>query len=368
MSRHSCLAVCAPGLEDLLRAEMDALGLRPGTPLTGGVPFSGGDRDLYRANVHLSIASRILVRIARFPAREFWELEKHARTVPWETWVPPGGEAAFRVTSRTSRLFHADAVAERLAAAVAHRVPVQEAAAAPAIPFVVRLVHDRMTISADSSGEHLHRRGYRLATAKAPLRETLAAAMLAASGWPGDAPLLDPFGGAGTIVLEAARRALGIPPGLQRTFAFQSWPGYRPGTWASVVGAAKQGRSPATVAPILGSDRDAGAVARSRENADRAGVAEHVRFERHPFERLQPPAAEGWVVTNPPFGRRIAIERGAAGLHGVLASVFSGPFAGWDVTLLSADPALDAALGERFVEVFRTRTGGVPVRCLRRAT
>jgi len=275
---YDAFAITAPGLEALAVAELRALGLATGDVEPGGVPFAADAAALCAANLRLRTVSRVVVRVASFPARAFHELERKAARVPWERFVAAGGAAAFRVTCRKSRLYHSDAVAERLAAAVA-RVGATAVRAvgddadddaghadhADALPqlFVVRVLHDRVTISADASGALLHRRGWRQAVAKAPLRETLAAAMLIASGWAPAMPLVDPMCGSGTIAIEAALLARRIAPGLGRDFALRRWPELDTSVWAAEVARAESERLPAAPAPIVGSDRDAGAIRRA---------------------------------------------------------------------------------------------------------
>src|ERR1043165_3410021 len=215
--RLDCFAVTPPGVEAVTARELAGLGLTPGGTEPGGGPFLASPRELYTSNLDRRTASRITVRLAEFPARAFYELERKAKRVPWETVTAPGTPVRFRVTSRKSRLYHARGIAERLlSCANGQRSTVNgngrddgdrgddDEGGEAAQLFVVRVFRDVVTISADSSGALLHRRGYRLASAKAPLRETLAAALLLGAGYDWRAPLVDPFCGAGTIPIEAA--------------------------------------------------------------------------------------------------------------------------------------------------------------------
>ena len=300
-----CFAVAAPGLEPLVQAELEGLAgpfrIAVEAPEAGGVSFRADLAGLYAANLHLRIASRVLVRVGAFHASAFHELERRGRRLPWAGFLPPGTPARFRVTSRKSKLYHQDAVAQRLLT-VSGAVP---AADREAQEFVVRLFRDECTVSADASGELLHRRGYRLATAKAPLRETLAAAMLAGAGWNGAVPLLDPMCGSGTIPIEAALLARRIPPGLGRGFAFERWPGFDATVWERVRAAARERIASHAAVPLLGSDRDAGAVAAAAANAERAGVGHDVVWRRTAISGIEPPAAPGLVLSNPPYGARV---------------------------------------------------------------
>jgi putative N6-adenine-specific DNA methylase len=212
------------------------MGISDAARVEGGVSFSGNHEKLYRVNLCSRVASRVIVRVARFHADSFHELERRAKRIAWEDYLTPGALVRFRVTCRKSRLYHSDAVAERFVEAATGKVRGISAARSkasadeaedtegneePAQLFIVRITHDDCVVSIDSSGELLHRRGYRLATGKAPVRETLAAAMLMASGWDRVSPLMDPMCGSGTIPIEAAMMARGIPAGLNRDFAFQ---------------------------------------------------------------------------------------------------------------------------------------------------
>jgi hypothetical protein len=187
-----------------------------------------------RANLWLRSASRVVVRVAEFRATAFFELEKHAKRIDWSPYLGPGLAPEFRVTAKKSKLYHSDAIAERLLSAVGPRVSGKQKAEDRLQLFVVRMHRDICTISADASGELLHMRGYRQAVAKAPLRETLAAAMLIANDWTGTESLLDPFCGSGTIPIEAALMARGMAPGMNREFAFERWPAFDRREWKSL--------------------------------------------------------------------------------------------------------------------------------------
>ena len=354
-------------------AEARAIGL-PARAEEGGIGWRGDVRSVLVATVGLRTASRVLVRMASFEARSFIELERWGRRIPWPLVVKPGARVRFRVTCRKSRLYHSDAVAQRLAQAVERAVPGALAEAGSAVEedapahddgalFVVRFNHDRCTVSADASGELLHRRGYRQATAKAPLRETLAAALVMASEWDGTGPLIDPMCGSGTIPIEAALVARRVPPGARRRFAIEGWPGV-PAELGNAVRAALSGSgSTASPAAIVGSDRDAGAIESARSNAERAGVAADIDFGVHALSALRVPAAtQGWIVSNPPYGVRVGESGRVRDLWAQLGNVLHRLAPGWRVTLLSPDPALDRQLGFRLHMVARTTNGGIPVR------
>jgi len=360
-----------------------ALGLE-GKPAKGGAYFAGGAEAVARANLHLRSVSRVLVRVGEFYAAAFSELRAKASRLPWERYLAPGQPVAVRATSHKSRLYHSDGVAERVAGAIEDRLgkpaPLvrarteQDEEEAPVEAtsqlIIVRLVNDQVTVSVDSSGALLHQRGYRLATAKAPLRETLAAGMLLAAGWDGTTPLLDPFCGAGTIVIEAALLALKLAPGRNRRFAFMNWPGFDEAVWQRLLSEAAAGaveRGPV----LIGSDRDEGAIEAARANAERAGVAHAVRFERRTISELEAPLGPGWVVSNPPYGVRLrgATTRGPdlRNLYAQLGKVLRERCPGWQVALLSANDRLVQTTGLRWDagRAVALVNGGLPVRMVR---
>lgn len=368
-------AVAAPGLEPLVHDELRALRIAA-RPEPGGVAWEGTAEQLMEANLRLRTASRVLVRVAEFPAQAFYELERQARRVCWEDYVAPGATVRLRVTARSSRLYHQRAVAERVLEAVERRVgglgagsgaAEAEDEGAGAQLFVVRLFHNRCTISADGSGELLHRRGYREAMAKAPLRETLAAAMLLGSGWRPHVPLLDPLCGSGTIAIEAALLARQIAPGLAhpdglRRYAFERWPGFDAGLWGEVVARARAEVRSAAPAPIRASDRDAGAVRAAHANALRAGVAGDVALDVRALSAVEPPTHPGWLLANPPYGQRVGAVEALRDLYAALGHLARRRLGGWWLALLSADRRLEGQVGVRFQEALRTTNGGIPVR------
>ena len=384
-----CFAIVSPGLETLALAEARTLDLPAELEAGGGgIAWRGDLRSVLLANAGLRIASRVVVRVARFEARSFAELERHARQIPWSRFVAAGGAVRFRVTCKKSKLYHSDAVAQRLADAVVRALPGVRAAGASvddddamreesaptddrednarqgdAQLFIVRMLRDECTVSADSSGALLHRRGYRQSTAKAPLRETLAAALVAASGWDLVSPLVDPLCGSGTIPIEAVLMARGLAPGATRGFAAERWPGV-----ARTLGdrmredlAARRGVGPAPL--VMGSDRDAGAIAAAVANAGRAGVTDHVAFAIHSLSAAEFPAgARGWVVTNPPYGVRVGDTERVRDLWAQLGHVLRARAKGWRIALLSPDPALERQLGIAVRVAAQTTNGGIPVR------
>jgi putative N6-adenine-specific DNA methylase len=363
MTSYECFAIAAPGLEPLVARELDALGVS-GNVVTGGVTFHATSEQLYLANLWLRIASRVIVRLATFHAAAFHELERHARRVSFERFIAPGAAVDVHVSCRKSRLYHSDAVAERIRRAIERRTGSVVAAAESGVLVIVRLSHDECTISVDSSGALLHRRGYRLATAKAPLRETMAAALLA--GWEGGSALVDPFCGSGTIAIEAALIARHRAPGIARDFAFMQWPEYDGALWATVYRAARSNERPTTgVSAIVAADRDAGGTQAARDNAERAGVGGDIEIRTQSLSELEAPADTGWLVTNPPWGVRLGDEAKLRDLYARFGQVARRRFPGWQVRVLAPEASRLGQISQLpLAPSIRTANGGIPVAIL----
>ena len=366
--------VAAPGIETITAGEMRALDIAVGETEHGGVAARVSLENLYRANLELRTATRVIVRIAAFHASSFAELERRAKKIEWERWLPASGNARFRVTCRKSRLYHSDAVAERLMTAaakycanvgfeVATKDEEEPGAAAASQLFIVRVAHDEVTISADSSGELLHRRGYRPESTRAPLRETMAAAMLLASRWKRGIPLLDPMCGSGTIPIEAAMMARGIAPGKGRSFAFERWPSFDEKRWKELGAHAEAAESAPGPASIYGGDRDAGAIEVAGRNAERAGIAGDIEFNRRSLAESLDALADrhpgnASVVTNPPYGMRVSGGADLRNLYGMLGA--RAEKNRWTLGVLTSDEKL-ARQSAALKAVFRTHNGGIPV-------
>lgn len=352
-----CLVVCPPGLEDVVIAELDDLGIRARRTSKGSISADLTTRQLYAANLFLRSATRVLVRVARFTVRSFADLERWIREVDWDPWIGPEDRPRVRVTTRHSKLWHDGAVAERFTSVLG---PGSEEGREQLV--VVRAVDDRFTVSVDSSGAPLHERGWRQATARAPLRESVAAALLTAARWDPTTPLVDPLCGSGTIAIEAALRATGSAPAGQRDLAFQSWPGFEPGTWASVTAEADRRVSEAGAVPsIVAADRDAGAIESAQSNAQRAGVEGLIEWRRAPIADLAPPAGvqaeSGLLATNPPWGGRVS-GGDLRNLYATLGRVAAERFAGWSLGVLVADRGLARQVRPGLTETLDLELGG----------
>ena len=343
----SCFAAATPGIEPVLAREMSALGLKEIAASPGGVAFAADFEDLMRAHLWLRTASRILVRIGEARLTHLAQLDKWARKLPWKALLPFGAPLSVDASAKRSKLYHTGAISQRVETA-ARAALGPERAGAPAARLFVRLEKDQCSVSLDASGEPLHKRGHKLETGKAPLRETLAAAFLAECGYSGDEPLIDPMCGSGTFVLEAAALAAGLPPGRDRDFAFKALPGFDNQRWTSLL--EQEGRT-ARAAPTVcfGFDRDAGAVAVARANAERAGLSERTRFEQQTVSDLtRPDGPPGLVVVNPPYGERIGDRKRLAALYGSLGGALKDRFQGWRVGLVTSAPDLAKAAGLPF--------------------
>jgi putative N6-adenine-specific DNA methylase len=380
-ARFQIFAPTAPGLESIAAGELKSLGVK-GRQEIGGVAF-GGDLDrVYQANLWLRTASRVVVRLGQFHASTFYELERRAKKLPWRDFLHGNGAVEVRVTCRKSKLYHSDAVAERVLSVIAGMAPSgtemrvgnlhdeeqeeNQEKGSPRQLFIVRIVNDQCEISADSSGELLHRRGYRKEVAKAPLRETLAAAMVLASGWDGrrGEPLLDPLCGSGTIPIEAALIARGIAPGLQRDFQFMRWPDFDRPLWDDMVEKAQRSALKPSL-DITGTDRDSGAISAASHNAVRAGVDADVRFSAESLSgslaAIEDVAnGEGWILTNPPYGVRVGEGHDLRDLYATMGKALNTKRT-WRLGVLTSDAVLAGQMRLPLRPRFATSNGGIPV-------
>ena len=365
--RYRAAAVCTPGLEPVCADELRALGCRPKRAGPGLLEFGATARQLYSANVWLRTASRVIVRIGTFRATDFAHLQEHAAKIDWKRWVPEGHAPRFRISSNNSKLYHTKAIAQRL-----HQVGLPPSIGEPEQLFIVRVERNNVTISVDSSGQALHKRPWRTELGEAPLRTTMAAAMVLLSGWDAETPLIDPFCGSGVIGIEAALYAGGRPPGGEREFAFHSWSDFEPGSWASVVGGIEStsdrrtgGNDQARPAIIRLSDRDREVVAMAERNAERAQVSDRIEFEARVVSHLKALPGSGMVVTNPPYGKRVGRSE-LSGLYGRLGAVARERLPGFGLTVLTPDARLAKAADGRLRSAARFRHGGLPVEVFQR--
>lgn len=334
-----------PGLELVLKAEALERGFRKAKAVPGGVQFRGNWRDVWRANLELRGAGRVLARIGQFRSTHLDHLARTARAFDWATLLRPDVPVRVEATCTRSRIYHQGAAAERVSHAIRDSLgaPVSDEAD---LRVMLRIEDDMCTLSLDTSGQPLHKRGLKQAVGKAPLRETLAALFLRQCGYTGAEPVLDPMCGSGTIPIEAAEIALGLAPGRARSFAFESLANFDAGAWAEMR--TSHATHPTTL-HFYGSDRDAGAIRNANENAARSGVADITRFACHAVSDVaRPEGPPGLVLLNPPYGARIGDKRQLFGLYGALGRVLQERFSGWRVGLVTTEGGLATATGLAF--------------------
>lgn len=343
---QTLFAITLPGLEDTLAQEARALGFAVTNVEAGGVTMTGDWSEVWRANYELRGATRILVRIGDFMAFHLAQLDKRARKFAWgdvlRADVPVRVDVA---TSRKSKIYHAGAATQRIEAALREEAGMIIAADAPVI-LKVRIDDNRVTISVDTSGEPLHKRGHKPAVGKAPMRETLAAMFLHQCGFDGTQPVYDPMCGSGTFVIEAAEIAAGLQPGRSRTFGFEHLVSYS----SNAETLRRTDRARTVHARFYGSDRDTGVIDMARANAVRAGVDDLVQFDvANAGEATPPEGPPGLVIINPPYGARIGDKKALYPVYGRLGQVLKERFAGWRVGIVTSEGGLAAATGLPFL-------------------
>lgn len=334
--------VCAPGLEPVLLQEVVEQGFTNPVAGAGGVTITGGWPDVWRANLNLRGAVRVLARIGAFMAFHLAQLDKRARKFDWGAVLRADVPVRVQVTCKASKIYHAKAASERIERALTESHGITLSPEAEMV-VKVRINDNQVTISLDTTGEALHIRGHKEAVGKAPMRENLAALMLRQCGYTGTEPLVDPMCGSGTFVIEAAEIAAGLQPGRSRSFAFQQLASFDPAIYETL-------RRTQTKTPhglrFFGSDRDAGAVRNATKNAERAGVAECTAFACHGAAEVRPPAGPaGLVMVNPPYGGRIGNKKLLYALYGSFGATMLAEFKGWRVGMVTSEPALAKATG-----------------------
>ncbi|PWJ19108.1 THUMP domain-containing class I SAM-dependent RNA methyltransferase [Jannaschia seohaensis] len=352
-----------PGLEPILAEEARAAGLSGARPVPGGVVLMGGWPEVWRANLKLRGAGRVSARIGSFRAFHLAQLDKRARKFPWREVLRPDVPVRVEVaTNRKSKIYHKGAAEERIARAIHEELGAPLEGPDP-VTVRARIDDNLVILSVDTSGDPLHKRGAKQAVGKAPLRETMAALLLRACGFDGSEPVLDPFCGSGTFVLEAAEIAAGLAPGRARRFAFERLATFDAAAWAALR---DMPQPPRPDLGFYGSDRDAGAFAAARANAERAGVAELCHFEKRTVSEIAPPpGGPGLVIANPPYGTRIGDRKPLYGLYGALGTALRERFSGWRLGLVTSEPSLARATGLDLDESAPIAHGGLRVRLYR---
>ena len=336
--------VTLPGLEEQLLAEAREQGFKKPQQISGGVLIQGGWSEVWRANLVLRGASKVLARIGEFRAHHLAQLDKHARNFPWGDFITTGHSVKVEVsTNRKSEIYHSGAAEQRFERAIAE---VFGARIAPRLEdtdilIKVRIARNLVIISLETSGTALHKRGYKQAMGKAPLRETIAAMSLRACGYKRKEPLLDPMCGSGTFTIEAAEMAGNLMAGRERSFAFEKLVSYD----AEAVKKMKDDwftREPP--AHFYGYDKNAGVIESAKANAARAGVGAACHFKAQSLSKLQAPEGPpGLVIVNPPYGERIGNKKELLGLYREFGDIMQSQFSGWRVGLVTSDDALAQA-------------------------
>ncbi len=339
------------GLEAVVMRELAALGYDATSTQTGRVEFRAGQEAIARANLRLRSADRVLVRAAQFPAADFDALFDAVYELPWEEWIGP--EDAFPVSGRSvkSTLSSVPAVQRTVKKAMverllrAHRVQ-SLPESGPVFAVEVALLKDTATLLIDTSGDGLHKRGYRDLVGAAPLRETLAAALVDLSFWKRGKALVDPFCGSGTIAIEAALLGRNIAPGLSRRFAAEDWPVLSEEIWTHAHEEARDLEVPDLGERIVATDIDDEALSLARRHAHRAGVAADIHFQRLPFSELSSSRPYGCIVTNPPYGVRLEHRDDVRSLYESMPAVFAS-LPSWSFFVLTTWPDFERVLGRR---------------------
>ena len=304
------IATTAFGLEAVVKRELAALGYEARIGDPGRVHFSGDLSAICRANLWLRTADRVLVNVASFEAADFDALFDTTKGLPWASWIPKDGQFPVIGRSLKSQLSSVPACQRAVKKAIvecllaAHGVQSLPETGAT-FKVEIALLNDLATLTIDTTGPSLHKRGYRLQAAEAPLKETLAAAMVQLSFWNRERPFLDPFCGSGTLPIEAALIGRNIAPGIARSFPAEQWPQFEDRLWGEAKQEAKDLALPPFEERLVGTDIDQGALYAARQNAERAGVAEQIHFQRRAFDALASQRKYGCLVTNPPYGERL---------------------------------------------------------------
>ncbi|TLS65933.1 RNA methyltransferase [Mariprofundus erugo] len=351
-------AITIPGLEAVAAAELAALSAHDLATVEGGIEFTGSPDTMMRVNLRARSITRVLLRLASFKALSFPELYNKSRRIDWSRYLADGVKLSLRASCQGSRLLHSGRVEKAVFDAICDsHIGVSAEGDAEGQQILIRMDHDQCTISLDCSGDRLDRRGYRLHSGMAPLRETIAAALLQWMQWQPDEWLLTPMCGSGTFAIEAALMATKRAPGLTHDFAFLHWPSLKQKGWQRV----KEKAEAMAVTPLLqihASDLDAKMLAQAELNAADAGVSNLIEFSELDMAMLLPPAGAtgGLLLVNPPYGGRIEADTQA--LYGMLGKVFKRHFSGWRMAVIVPDQACERALAMTAKRRLKIKHGG----------
>jgi putative N6-adenine-specific DNA methylase len=344
-------AATAPGFESLCFNELKALGLplENASAVPGGVEFKGRLIDCYRANLHLRTANRILMRIHNFKASSFSQLESKTAKIPWELYLPSESSPQIHTTTKHCRLYHSDAISERLMKSISkHMLNDTDDGGhkdgSLSVPEIfVRGVDDQFTISIDSSGANLFKRGLKTHQGTAPLRETIAAAALLQAGYRGTEPVIDPMCGTGTFSLEAALMAKNMPPGWFREFAFMGWPSFQQKQWEYLKQQCQTHFTSLQTPLIFASDKDPAACKRLAQRLTENRLTDVIKVISQDFFDFLPrdlTDQTGLVALNPPYGRRLENREKSDQLFMKICTHLKREYKGWKLILISPNKGL----------------------------
>lgn len=327
---YTFLAPCHFGLEAVLKREIQDLGYEVSLVEDGRVTFRGDLQALCRANIFLRTAERVLLQVGRFRAETFNELFEGIKALPWEQYIPADGKFwVTKATSVKSKLFSPTDIQSIVKKAMVERLKLRYQVSwfseeGAAYPVRITFLKDEAVVGIDTSGESLHRRGYRRLTSKAPITETLAAALIMLTPWRGDRILVDPFCGCGTFPIEAAMMAARMAPGVNRSFTAENWKNLvARKLWYEAVTEAGDQADEGIKTDIQGYDIDPDMVKAARENAREAGVDHLIHFQARPVSELRHPKKYGFLITNPPYGERLEEREALPGLYREIGEAFS---------------------------------------------
>ena len=355
-------AITPVGFEQVTADELAELAAHQPRIGHGGVSFSGSFDTMFRVNLRARTVTRVLLRLGEFRADTFPELFNKARRLKWAQFINTTHEVEVKAQCHASKLIHSGRVEETILSALRDKLGAEQTSNSGRQTIYARFDNNICTVSIDTSGERLDRRGYRLESGKAPLRESIAAGLLRWGGWESDEPLMSPMCGSGTLAIEAACMAARTPAGLDHDFPFFHWPAFHEKSWLRVRDRAA-GMQRECAPLISASDINGAAVAITRRNAERAGVGELIAFEQGDIRHLAPCSEKpGLVIVNPPYGDRIGgdIQR----LFADIGRQFGERLAGWRMLVICPDAAAEKALGLPVEKTLPFLTGGRPVKAV----
>jgi putative N6-adenine-specific DNA methylase len=367
----SCFAAVPRGAEELTAHELERLGIGGAKAGKGGVSFVTSREGLYRANLWLRTASRVLLQLTVFPCTNPSELYAGVHKIAWQDLITPAMTLAVDCSLRDSVLTHSgfvalktkDAIVDRIREACGSRPSVNTVS--PDVRINVHLHKNVCTVSLDSSGESLDRRGYRLERNEAPLRETLAAAVVALTGWDGSVPLADPMCGSGTIPVEAALQAAHIPPGFKRSFGFQRWLDFDSLLWDRLVDEAEAGIKRIPVGMITGYDQDNRALALASRNTVSAGLEGQIHLFHAALLEFKPEGDKGVVIINPPYGIRMGEQDDLRELYCQIGDILKKRCRGWTGYVLTGNLELAKYIGLKASRRIVLYNGAIECRLLK---